>query len=463
MDLYAKRHSAIPLAEREGYFSTAMSLAISTSDATPPTRIERRCLIVLLLLATALRAGLVWWKWDWLALDRDLYLELGRNVADGEGFTLLRSAIFTPTAYRPPLYPLFLSMIFRFGGGLWTVAVIQVGLSAATVWLTWRIGRALGLGKFALVGAAFVAVNPLLVQTAALPMTETLCTFLLAGLFSVCLCGTTTTRPVSLGIWLGLAALCRPTVWAFAMLGSFITVVANRRMSAQGWREMLWARGRSWGITLIAFGLTVSPWVIRNWCVFDRLIVTTTHGGYTLLLGNNDDAYHQEVLAAQESGPYSGLWNSVPWQNELDRELARANITLNNEVDRDRWMKRKAWDWIRHHPIEFLESCLLRQKRFWSVRPGGADVIPLPVVVRWGITTFYLLELGAAAIGLWSLRREEWRAWWPLVLLVVSFALVHVVYWSNLRMRAPVEPVLALLAARGFVGRWDKGRVAPLD
>jgi hypothetical protein len=73
--------------------------------------------------------------------------------------------------------------------------------------------------------------------------------------------------------------------------------------------------------------------------------------------------------------------------------------------------------------------------------------------VRWGIAIFYLLELGAAVLGLWRLRRDEWVVWWPLVLLVLSFALVHVVYWSNLRMRAPVEPVLALLAARGLMRR----------
>jgi hypothetical protein len=72
--------------------------------------------------------------------------------------------------------------------------------------------------------------------------------------------------------------------------------------------------------------------------------------------------------------------------------------------------------------------------------------------VRWGIAVFFAVELLAAAMGLWRLRREERRNWWPLVLLVLSFALVHVVYWSNLRMRAPIEPVLALLAARGLMG-----------
>jgi hypothetical protein len=31
--------------------------------------------------------------------------------------------------------------------------------------------------------------------------------------------------------------------------------------------------------------------------------------------------------------------------------------------------------------------------------------------------------------------------------------LVHLVYWSNARMRAPVVPAVTLLAATGFCGR----------
>ncbi|TXT22069.1 MAG: glycosyl transferase family protein, partial [Planctomycetota bacterium] len=116
--------------------------------------------------------------------------------------------------------------------------------------------------------------------------------------------------------------------------------------------------------------------------------------------------------------------------------------------------------WIAEHPREFVESCWLRTKRFWNVFPGGADAGSLPTLARWGIAVFFLLELTAAAVGCCRIDRNEFWAWWPLVLLVVSFALVHVVYWSNLRMRAPVEPVLALLAARGFVGRRNNSRPA---
>ena len=213
-------------------------------------------------------------------------------------------------------------------------------------------------------------------------------------------------------------------------------------------------------------GLTVAPWVIRNDKVLGELVVTTTHGGYTLLLGNNDEAYRVEIAE-----PTGQPWDSREWQRTLfpSRSEAEARGTLSSyaynayeergEVNRDKWLSQRAWLWIRQHPREFAELCWLRVCRFWNIFPGGADAGSLPKVAQWGMAVFFAIELLAAAVGLWRLRRDEWLRWWPLVLLVMSFALVHVVYWSNLRMRAPVEPVLALLAARGFVSAKGVTRV----
>jgi hypothetical protein len=38
-------------------------------------------------------------------------------------------------------------------------------------------------------------------------------------------------------------------------------------------------------------------------------------------------------------------------------------------------------------------------------------------------------------------------AWTPLATLVVCFVAVHTMYWSNLRMRAPIMPAICLWAA----------------
>ena len=409
------------------------------------TRTERRCLIALLVLAALLRLGVICWKPESLSEDRDLYWGIAKRLAAGHGFS--NPDFGFPTAYRPPLYPLLLAGILIVGGGAKLLGAVQITLSSATVWLTWRLARRLGFQSWALLAAAFVAVNPLLVQTTALAMTETLSAFLQAFLLLIVVETRTGEwrRRWGIGVLIGLSALCRPTVWAFAVLASLVCLASLRRRIISGERDAWIKTVFDWLAIGLTCGMTVAPWVIRNNRVFGEPIVTTTHGGYTLLLGNNDEAYRAEIAEATGEP-----WDSREWQKSLQPGVAGGE-QVEVELARDRLFASGARTWIRQHPREFVELCWLRIKRFWNIFPGGADAGSLPKIARWGVAVFFAIELLAAAVGLWRLRRDEWAKWWPLVVLVLSFALVHVVYWSNLRMRAPVEPMLALLAARGLL------------
>src|SRR5205814_9425431 len=61
---------------------------------------------------------------------------------------------------------------------------------------------------------------------------------------------------------------------------------------------------------VVAAAAVMSPWAIRNYRVFGKPVVTTTHGGYTLLLGNNSSFY--EWLERDETG--------LPWDAEGRRD-----------------------------------------------------------------------------------------------------------------------------------------------
>src|SRR5262249_51902540 len=54
--------------------------------------------------------------------------------------------------------------------------------------------------------------------------------------------------------------------------------------------DFLWRLVNLAGL-LMAAAAVVSPWAIRNYRGFGKPIVTTTHGGYTLFLGNNGEFY----------------------------------------------------------------------------------------------------------------------------------------------------------------------------
>jgi hypothetical protein len=184
--------------------------------------------------------------------------------------------------------------------------------------------------------------------------------------------------------------------------------------------------------------------------VFGRPIVTTTHGGYTLLLGHNP-VYYREVVEK----PWGAVWSGkslTMWQESLGAAMRADGVHPNDEVARDRWMYQQAWRNIADDPGLAVRAGLTLLGRFWNVMPMSTEERSLPAVLRWGIGVFYTAVFVAMGLGVWRLTREEWSRWWPLVALIVSFTCVHSLYWADMRMRAPLVPAIALLAARGLRG-----------
>lgn len=321
-----------------------------------------------------------------------------------------------------------------------------------------------------LVAAWIIALDPLLIQYTTFSMTETLCTFLavLALNFLVPI-PRTKSKQFVLGFVLGLCVLSRPTFLVFAGLGALI-------WSWQVWRHEGIKR-IPWAMPL-GLLLVISPWMVRNAMIFGSPRVTTTHGGYTLLLGNNPVFYKEVVLK-----PWGSAWDGeslARWQESLEAEMSQAVPPVQTEVERDRWMSQKARQQIADNPGVFLRSCVLRFFRFWNVLPpkSALDTVAkiwkrgcaslglnawqsaaktITQVVAVGVAVCYGLLILSFVIGCVRLRRTEWSNWWPLVLMIACFCSVHLVYWSNTRMRAPVMPAVVLLAVRAWSSAPSKG------
>jgi hypothetical protein len=66
-------------------------------------------------------------------------------------------------------------------------------------------------------------------------------------------------------------------------------------------------------------------------------------------------------------------------------------------------------------------------------------------VVIAAIGWFTAVVLASSFLGACMvLRRGEFIHWWPLYALIVTVQLVHLFYWTNTRMRAPLVPAIAL-------------------
>lgn len=394
------------------------------------TRTARLAWVALLLAAALVRLAL---SAPWAGRgpeDPDNYLPLARSLAEGRGFCLPDGR---PTAYRPPLYPLILAPLSRSGPAAlaWGIAILHALLGSATVGLTGMTARRWGLGPArAAIAAVLVAFDPVLVVQARSVMTETLAASLLAAMLAALghPRGPSRRDAVLAGLAFGLAGLCRPSTLAIVPL--VMAAFLARGELPRSRRAV--AAGLMMAMTLA----TLAPWAARNARIFGRPVWTTTHGGYTLALANNP-TYYRDVL----DGPPGAVWSGTEqfaWFDRITRETAGLG-----EPEADRRLRDAALQMLKERPRDFLRASLARLGRFWGVAPSAA-VYPGPLRLLTAAWTVPLWAALLAGIG----TRASWR--WPriaAIATILALSIVHAVYWTDLRMRAPILPAIALVAA----------------
>ncbi len=411
------------------------------------TRRFSRCLLIWLGAAALIRVGWISVRKTELQEDRDAYLALAENLAQGQGYSSPDGT--RPTAYRPPLYPMVLALGVGKQTALW-VALVNLLSAIITGGLLYPLARRLALPeKTACLAVLLLAVDPLLIRYVSLPMTETLCALLITALLvGLAAPGVGLWKAAGLGLLFGLTALCRPTVWPFALL-YLLWRLATRKFQRP---DLVDARTSGEVPRLIAaalgMGLVIVPWGVRNAWQLGTPIINTTHGGYTLLLGNNP-AFYQEVVQQEYGTVWDGSHGAgqAAWLKSVQTEMQQAGIE--SEPDQDRWMFRRALSNIAARPGLFLQACWLRFRRFWGLVPlveGGQ----LSLAWKIAIQLFYALLFLSMIWGAIVLMRQRRVEAVPLGLMLAAFQIVHLFFWTNTRMRAPVTPVIVLFAAVGL-------------
>jgi len=442
---------------------------------------------VLLIFAAVIRGGVLFAWHDRLAADPDGYASFARQQFPADG------QVQKVSAYRPPLYPLLLSGLRRTAGpdnleiG---IAVAHLLLGVAAVAITVSVARAAGIGRASLLAGLVVAVDPILLHQSTQVMTETLATCLTAACLA--LIPSLRTHPslaaaageqrsdrtgaMLAGATTGLAALCRPVVYAWLVMVLFVLASGGR-----------WRRNLPLAIWLAVAAVVIClPWTLRNYLALDFPTPATTHGGYTLRLGNNPYYYHylkqddhELPWNVDDPGPAGAPADSFAEQVAADRrqllagrdpvdELRRAEggfaMVENSgeagrlEVEMDRLHYRRAIDQMRDDPQTGARSCLVRVGSLWRLVPRKTDAQeePMQRPMRYAAGAWYGFVFLLAVVGLWKLRRRMAAGpWLWALLLCTSFTAVHTFYWTDMRMRAPLVPAIALFAASALTGRPD--------
>jgi hypothetical protein len=107
-------------------------------------------------------------------------------------------------------------------------------------------------------------------------------------------------------------------------------------------------------IMLATLILTISPWLVRNYCVFGRFVFIKSNFGNELFLGTRDPIWGHNAQSFHDDS------STLPLT-----ELERSNAATHNRV-----LFQKALDFIREHPLWFARQAIQRFIQFWSfMRP----------------------------------------------------------------------------------------------
>lgn len=416
---------------------------LAPANRLAPNAVGNSTAFPIILTATAflIRFLFGWITSDALDADPDAYKRLAWTWAQSGTYGLLnQDQTVTPTAYRPPLYPWVLHWIAPCKEWKSSLIGLHAALGALTVFWTYSIGKHLKLSFYPRLAAALlVLVDPILLRQSSLIMTETLATCLSVAIWYLAVrkeapsANMNRLHWLALGASLGIACLCRPTSLLWAFVWAAIIAFRNAKHAL---------------LLLLGCLLILCPWWIRNRQMLGQGVWMTTHGGYTLLLANNPILYkHWEQSGSRE-------WNEDAFHLWWDEQQKSVPITpaIHPEIQTDQFASQLAKDTISHNWTAFLRGAVVRQAWFWAWWPSERQA-SLPV--RWLICIWYGSISLLACIALWRLAiayrckmDDEWiRLWGPAFSLLISLCATHSVYWSNMRMRSVLIPMISLLVA----------------
>jgi 4-amino-4-deoxy-L-arabinose transferase-like glycosyltransferase len=388
--------------------------------------------------------------------DSPGYLAPARALVDAGRFTITPTDPI-PMFIRTPGYPVFLASILWLTNSEWAISPIQaiLGLLAvvAVVWVGHRlIGPTGGLAA-----GAIVALDPLLFVASGTLMSEGLAAVVMSATVAVGAVVFALRSPAQvpraavfvLGALAAAATMVRPSFWFYPAVIVILLAVRLRRLP----RRTLVAQLL---VFLLPIALVVGGWQLRN---------HARVGSWQVSAVPSINLYCDN--AAEVTANVSG----ASLESVMDRFGCPAEEDLDTDCERQAgwacWVPdtnapgqgfddlgREARQILLDHPVQtgrVLGEGLVRE-----IAGPGTDTVaqylgigPSPaltaVLFVWNAVVWGFATLGAVA-GL----RSRHRAFWAFVVATIAYVmLVSAGAAAYARLRTPVVPMLALLAALG--------------
>lgn len=416
-----------------------------------------------LSLALGIRLGWIFFLGVEPVSDFRWYFERGLDFAAGHGYSVAADSFWPEnipprslepvaisgdgrslTAYWPVGYPVFLGLLFRlFGPSLLIAKVANVIFAIWILFFAYYIAKTLfGSELCGRVTLLILAFYPDHILYTSLLASEILFLFLfLLGITLLITPGPKIGLAFIAGIIFGLACLVKPQVILVPAILFAVSWASHAR------QKKLTEYGTAFIAAYLALGLTILPWLIRNYQVFNHVVFISTNGGYNLLVGNHPAA--------------TGAYN---FSDALAFKLSDAQ----NEYQRDRKAFQLAVNYMVAHPVETIQRW---PKKLWYLygrdtkglawnmeglkgdanKQGRALLDWLEPVAQ----VYYTLIMAGSLLSIFSLFRKSKthpgiQPFPTLGLwLALYFTLISLVTFGNSRFHFPIIPWMVM-----YVGAW---------
>ena len=338
-----------------------------------------------------------------------------------------------PTAYRPPLYFLFLSLALALSNhSILIVKIVQAVLSLLTALVIFHIAR-----KF--LGHA-ISLITLLLSILYMPLiwaptrlySETLFLFFFTTAFYYFV--KLWTHPafsnsIKLGVFIGLAALTRGI--AIVMMFLFISSLGIKYYS-----ERILPFKKASSLLLAAafsFSLTILPWVIRNYHLLGAPKFTTEAGmvWYTSFFPKSDK-----------------IFSAIPREDPVIQQA----YALSTELEREQFLTSQTFSKLQKNPERVIKLIPIKFVSLWSP-------------IHWEIyhTTVY----DWSYVALWPfffwgflwLYRNKRNILLPIMMPMAGIIITSLIFYGSARLRFPSEPCFVLIASCAFHQAFQKRSV----
>ena len=356
--------------------------------------------------------------------DENEYFSVSKNLQHGI-FSLNGE---TPTAFSAPGYPIILYLLSWINPQIVFLRFfnfIFLGLSIALVYSLMKKVSSIYSG---LIAAIVIAVYPLNFYTAGTLYSQTADGFfLIATLYIISI--ERTNRQLLMGFIAGLffGALILITPSFLLLLPVFCLYP---------WIVKKEKRLMTMLIFIVATAVPIAPWSIRNYVVFDHLILVSTNSGINLLLGNSEN-----------TRPNSGV------NVDLTKYMKNEPPNL-DDYEEDKYYRNQALKWIKEHPGEASWLYVEKVINYFNFRNELATKKEISqfrddIVFVTYYPLLFLFFLRLIFFKKFPINRMELF----LIIIYLTSPFLLAIFFTRIRFRIPFDYLMIMVAA-SFLGHW---------